>query len=337
MVFTWHFTHYTNGYPVAFSYTPNFFPLAILDEGHAGVALFMTLSGYIFAKLLDGNKVSYMRFLWNRVVRLVPLLVVVIVLVGLQRQLAGDSLMDYFHQILAGVALPTLPNGGWSITVEAHFYVILPLLLLLEKRWRFAPLILAVVALLFRLALHAHRGEVQSLAYWTIIGHVDQFLMGIFAFRYRLLLKERYFASACIALSFCLFYWHFDRSGGFYLQPDGYPSGSLFWIIIPFAEALAYSALIAFYDTTFQPSTKGISGFIGQAGAYSYSIYLLHFFVAFHMARFIDTHWMDLSNFLVAMLWALACFCTLVPIGWLSYRFIESPFLRLRLPYLQNS
>jgi len=29
--------------------------MALLDEGHTGVALFMTLSGYLFAKLLDGK------------------------------------------------------------------------------------------------------------------------------------------------------------------------------------------------------------------------------------------------------------------------------------------
>ena len=54
MVFAWHFTH-AGGYPVPLEYSPNAFPLAIFDEGHTGVALFMTLSGYLFAKLLDGK------------------------------------------------------------------------------------------------------------------------------------------------------------------------------------------------------------------------------------------------------------------------------------------
>lgn len=39
MVFTWHFTHSSNGYPIPFDYVPLVFPFALLDEGHTGVAL----------------------------------------------------------------------------------------------------------------------------------------------------------------------------------------------------------------------------------------------------------------------------------------------------------
>ncbi len=45
MVFTWHFTHSINGFAVCYDFTPVLPPLALLDEGHTGVALFMTLSG----------------------------------------------------------------------------------------------------------------------------------------------------------------------------------------------------------------------------------------------------------------------------------------------------
>src|SRR5262245_13547807 len=81
-VVAWHFTHTRNGFPVPFSYVPAVFPLAILDEGHTGVALFMTLSGYLFAKLLDGKSIDYRAFIWNRALRLLPLLLVVIGIVG---------------------------------------------------------------------------------------------------------------------------------------------------------------------------------------------------------------------------------------------------------------
>jgi len=83
MVFAWHFTHAWYGYPIPFEYVPAIFPLALLDEGHTGVALFMTLSGYLFAKLLDGKTIDYAAFLWNRALRLFPLLGVVVVIVGI--------------------------------------------------------------------------------------------------------------------------------------------------------------------------------------------------------------------------------------------------------------
>jgi peptidoglycan/LPS O-acetylase OafA/YrhL len=42
---------------------------------------------------------------------------------------------------------------------------------------------------------------------------------------------------------------------------------------------------------------------------------------------------MDISNFYLACTWALACFMLMMPIGYLSFRFIEAPFLRLRRRY----
>ena len=99
MVFAWHFTHAENGYPVPFEYVPALFPFSLLDEGHTGVALFMTLSGYLFAKLLDGKSIDYKVFLWNRALRLFPLLVVVILIVGILRFMSGGSMYSYLHSI----------------------------------------------------------------------------------------------------------------------------------------------------------------------------------------------------------------------------------------------
>ena len=77
IVFVWHFIHVNDQHLASVS----FLPLAILTEGHTGVSLFMTLSGYLFAKILDGRQVHYFGFLWNRFLRLAPLLLFVIVVV----------------------------------------------------------------------------------------------------------------------------------------------------------------------------------------------------------------------------------------------------------------
>lgn len=98
-VFVWHFTHASSGYPVSFDYVPAIFPFAILDEGHTGVALFMTLSGYLFAKLLNGKTIDYKAFLWNRVLRLFPLLAVIIFVVGINKYIAGENLYLYWKAI----------------------------------------------------------------------------------------------------------------------------------------------------------------------------------------------------------------------------------------------
>src|SRR5258708_30665061 len=135
MVFAWHFTHARNGYPVPFDYVPALFPFAVLDEGHTGVALFMTLSGYLFAKLLDGKSIHYRMFLWNRVLRLLPLLAVVLLIVGITKLVKGESLSIYVFTIVAGFIFPTLPNRGGGRSAEGFFFPFFLLFLFV-----FAPL-----------------------------------------------------------------------------------------------------------------------------------------------------------------------------------------------------
>ena len=336
MVFTWHFTHATNGYPVPFEYTPALFPFSILDEGQTGVALFMTLSGYLFAKLLDGKCINYMAFLWNRMLRLTPLLVVVILLVGIKKYVTGGSMYSYVDSILRGAIYPSLPSGGWSITVEFHYYAILPFFLWLLRKSKFSPIVIIAVAIVLRMFIHNQKGEVQSLAYWTIIGRVDQFALGMLLYQFRAYIAHRHALIISIFTGFTMFYWYFDHQGGFFQNPS-YPSPSLLWIVLPAIEGMVYAIGIAWYDNSFSHSTTGISKFIGRIGEFSYSIYLLHFFVVFHAARFVNELIMDISNFYMACLWSVVFFLLMMPAGYLSFRFIEAPFLKKRKHYILRS
>jgi peptidoglycan/LPS O-acetylase OafA/YrhL len=332
-VFSWHFIHARSGFPIPFTYTPDIIPLALLDEGHTGVALFMTLSGYLFAKLLDGKSINYRAFFLNRVLRLLPLLLLVLVVIGLRKLAAGDSIADYLYSIAKGVILPTLPNGGWSITVEFHYYVLLPPLLWLFRKSKFLPLLVIAAAISVRLILFGYRGEIQTLAYWTLIGRIDQFVLGMLAYQFRNRFEGHHVLAFGTTAAFTSFYWLFDTGGGFYFSPS-YPSPSPLWIIMPTLEATAYATLIAWYDNSFKLPTTGWSRLLGRVGEFSYSIYLLHFFFVFEAARFINHQVFDLSNFYVACGWSLLAFLLMVPLGYLSFRFVEAPFLKLRVPYV---
>ena len=329
LVFSWHFTHYYNGYPVAFASAPTVFPLAIFDEGHTGVGLFMTLSGYLFAKLLDGKDVHFPSFLWNRFLRLAPLMFLVLAYFGDWSDPVGE-----LYRLFAGLNLSALPNGLWSVMVEFHFYLVLPLLLRGFRQFRMAGFVILAVTITLRIALYAYFGEIQSWSYWTIIGRIDQFVLGIAAFGCSDMLRGKHLIAGAVAIGFTAFYWLFDYSGGFYGMPT-YPSPSLIWIILPTVEGAAYALLIAYYDRSFAPRNTGASWLIGLAGSYSYSIYLLHFFFVFTAAIFIHEHVMDISNFYLALGWALLCFIAMIPIGYLSFRFVESPFLRYRKRYIR--
>jgi peptidoglycan/LPS O-acetylase OafA/YrhL len=103
--------------------------------------------------------------------------------------------------------------------------------------------------------------------------------------------------------------------------------------LLPTVEGACYAVGIAWYDSSFSFGDRGLSGFFARAGAYSYSIYLLHFFLVFRAAHFVHAHFLHSANFYLACLWSAAFFVVMVLIGSLSYRFIESPFLKYRQRY----
>ena len=54
----------------------------------------------------------------------------------------------------------------------------------------------------------------------------------------------------------------------------------------------------------------------------------------FAVARWIHTQVLDLSNLYVALPVAMLAFGAMLPFGYLSMRFVERPFLKLRHPYV---
>lgn len=332
MVVAWHFIHFNHDSKVKDTGAPSVFPFAVFHEGHTGVALFMVLSGYLFAKLLDGRIISFPAFLWNRLVRLAPLLLLTLLLVGVEHYVRGENVLDYVLNLPQGFVYPVWPNGGWSITTEIHFYLILPFLLYISRRGRLLPLSVIVAALVFRAYYHHTHGQVQSVAYWTIVGRIDHFVLGMVAFFYAAELTKSRKLLVFSFIAFTAFWWWFDVTGGFYFRP-AYPSPSPIWIWLPTIEGLAYSALILWYDSKMIDPSTLTSRVAQRLGEYSYSIYLLHFFVVFRAAAYIDRNIMDLSNFYISLAWSLAFFLLMLAPGYVSFRYIETPFLKLRRRY----
>ncbi|RMB51744.1 peptidoglycan/LPS O-acetylase OafA/YrhL [Sphingomonas sp. PP-CE-3A-406] len=326
LVFSWHFMHGHDGAPISFD---GAHILSIVDEGHTGVALFMTLSGYLFAKLLDGKTVAYLPFFWTRFLRLAPLMLVVVIAEALRLYWIGADLRGYAVNIAKSPLTGALPNGGWSIIVEAHFYFLLPALLFVLHRDRryFLAVLLTFVSL--RLAIYAVGYDIHRYAYGTIIGRMDQFVLGLAAFFYRDLIRGRHIAAVTVGAAFLAFYYAFDAAGGVSSGP------AWVWVILPTVEGVAYAFLIAWYDQSFRHSHGPVSRFIAKMGDYSYSIYLLHYFVVFYVSAFIARHVMDLSNFYVAFVWSILMYLAMMPIGYLSMRFIENPPRRFRKRYVR--
>jgi peptidoglycan/LPS O-acetylase OafA/YrhL len=155
-------------------------------------------------------------------------------------------------------------------------------------------------------------------------------------YQFRSHFAKNHAIAAATFIAFTLFYWYFDHRGGFYRNPS-FTSTNPIWIYLPTIEGSAYAIMIAWYDNSFALAVTGFSKFVGRMGDYSYSIYLLHGLFIFRAALFVDAHIMRLSNFYIACLWALLFYLMMYVPGYLSYRFIESSFLKLRKRYIKQA
>jgi peptidoglycan/LPS O-acetylase OafA/YrhL len=327
MVFCWHFAH-TNGIiPLDGSAPVLFPPLVFLSEGYVGVSLFMVLSGYLFASLLDGKELIYGKFLLNRALRILPLLSVVLVLVWVKIQYTKEPL-NMPRAILLGLIFPTIPQGGWSITVETHFYLLFPVLYWICKKG--PALVLAVLgaATLFRWYLFRAGYDMDYTAGLTMVGRVDQFLIGITAFRLRHLMVGRHGWWACSLVLFMALMTYIERTGR--LRD---PELIHFMVFINTVEGLFFGLTVAWYANSFKNLQGRWSDFLAWVGQVSYSIYLLHFFIVRKSAEWIDAHVYPLTDVHVTLLASTLVFLAFLPVAGLSYEWIEKPFLRLRVPY----
>lgn len=329
LIFVWHFIYNFNGHTAG----PPIFPLSIFIEGHTGVGIFMTLSGYIFAKLINNKKINFYLFIYNRILRLIPLMIFVFIIIGIKNYYDGTfHFIKIIKHFFKGFYKSVWPNGGWSITAEIHFYLILPFLLTLFKKLKNKIFLIFLIPLIIRSFFWYFNGQAHTL-YWNIFGHIDEFLLGIFSFYYRDYFKKKIFIILIIFLLFLFFFYIFDYKGGFYKMPS-YPSPSLVWIFMPTITGISYGIIISWYDNYLVAKANNVSNFFSKIGVYSYSIYLLHFFVVDNIAKFIKSNVVNTDNIYIVLLLSVPSFLFMVPISYLSYNFIESPFLKMKKKYI---
>ena len=159
---------------------------ALVAEGQLGVSLFMVLSGFIFVSGLIGRRWSVPLFFYNRLVRIYPLYVFLIVLaVALYPQTSTAALIQAIVPIAgfspadADVGIVHSTGVIWTVAVEVQFYLLFPFLMrwVEERRfWLLARVVLLMVVLR-GLALVAGDVQMGRLGF-TIFGHLDEFVCG---------------------------------------------------------------------------------------------------------------------------------------------------------------
>lgn len=285
-----------------------------------GVDLFFVLSGFLisgllFAEFKERGSINCWRFWVRRGFKIYPAFYALMGLGLLQILWNHLSISLFWHECLF---IQNYRHGywphTWSLAVEEHFYLALPLLLLVlvkmfpksQNPFRILPLIsvvLSAVCFVLRLKALLKGGSVEDYVFPTHL-RVDALFAGV-------------------TLGY---YYHFDKSFtegkkwwmllfGLLLCGACVPVPSLFQLAFAYP---AFAMILAWALNQPEARFRYLSP-LAWLGRYSYSIYLWHVTAFALMERFLP-----LSSWLVTYVVAS------VALGVILAKAIEIPFLRMR-------
>jgi peptidoglycan/LPS O-acetylase OafA/YrhL len=304
--------------------------------GWAGVDLFFVLSGFLVSGLLfmgyqEQRKIEFSRFYIRRGLKIWPAFYVLIAS-GLLIDLARGHSVPKSELLSELVFMQSYFKGIWGITwslaVEEHFYLCLPIVLLLMNRRDngrpFAAMpyvfgMIAILALAFRFAvgwkengtanyqtyLYPTHLRIDGLMFGALLSYYNRFHPKVFARIASWRGGWIVIAAALVLLSTFPVENRNVHTWGFTVIYLG--SGCLV------AKAIAFEG---------RGLIRVISGLLARIGVYSYSIYLWHIFFQQHVLRYFHITSQPLSY------WCY--FSGAILFGIAASEVIEIPVLRFR-------
>jgi peptidoglycan/LPS O-acetylase OafA/YrhL len=329
--------YYSTSVPFA-ARTDNFF-LNIVNQGSSGVDIFFVLSGFIFGAISCGKKVRYGDFLWSRFVRIYPLYIFAILLVLAvhpEKFLPIDSLMMLVPFFIISY-LPALPGFGqlWTIGLEFQFYLIFPFLamFLLRNGYRYLVAVL-LLAIGLRALYYPELGSVKNVGYGTLLGRIDQFVIGMGA-AWLFLKRREWFAhplhlliAALVALASFQWLVAWDSLGT--------GANSPLWIIWPTIEGAIWGYLTLSYVSCRIPLPALLDQSLAKLGALSFSIYVMHNFAVAWTQKYAATLSFTGQLAVDGVIKDLfICVPLSIGIAWCTYNLIEKQFFIYRRKYVE--
>jgi peptidoglycan/LPS O-acetylase OafA/YrhL len=177
------------------------FPSAIrlsASLGWTGVDLFFVMSGFLIGGIILDSKESsnfFSVFYLRRALRIVPLYYILLaagtggILLGfdlgtIRRMLVQFAFLQNFAIATGGDLGPSWLGPTWSLAVEEHFYLSLPLLVVLVPRQnlRLVLVLLIIASLLLRIAVFSIGFQNPwAIAYFATPCRMDELLVGVLA------------------------------------------------------------------------------------------------------------------------------------------------------------
>jgi peptidoglycan/LPS O-acetylase OafA/YrhL len=175
--------------------------------GWTGVDLFFVLSGFLISGLLfseyrERRAIGFKRFFIRRGLKIYPAFYMFLIITGVAAQLvfhAHPTLVQYLHEVFFIMNYEEgFWNHTWTLAVEEHFYIFLPVFLFIvmrfsskrENPFRVIPWAAAAIALFcvasravsvyvgvpnFNMAYYASHNRMDALFFGVLIGYLYHF------------------------------------------------------------------------------------------------------------------------------------------------------------------
>jgi peptidoglycan/LPS O-acetylase OafA/YrhL len=171
---------------------------AIFSVGFVGVDVFFVVSGYAMMLTWDHLSGQHGRraklFLFSRMLRICPTYFAAILFwcIAIQWGVAEKphGIVDVlthvtFTHTLYGPTFFSISGPMWSLGVEAHFYLLFPMLVLLPRRWRLVLCGASLAAVALMAGLFAGRSDDAAIvAQWNVVCFLPLFVIGIELYRF---------------------------------------------------------------------------------------------------------------------------------------------------------
>jgi exopolysaccharide production protein ExoZ len=268
--------------------------------GNIGVDLFFVLSGYLIYGVLLRRKVSYLKFVRRRIVRIYPTFLAVFLLylllsalVRSQSKIHGPFLSVASYVLANALLLPGIFNitpiitVAWSLSYEFFFYLLLPLVVWVTRlrawpRWSRVCMFLTIWVGYLLYSFSVSRSQVRLLMF--VAGIVLYEVMDSAWLRTKLTRKGEMVA-ICTFLASMIFVYLYDVHSGWFSVFPGIFAGRTVLPGVPTFQGpykviiLSLSCpLLALYSFRYDGLLKTLFSWhpLRYLGNMSYSYYLIH-------------------------------------------------------------
>ncbi len=314
--------------------------LGLISEGHTGVGLFFTLSGFLFMQIaLHKETIVYRDFLRNRLLRIAPLFLTVFMVatsIGRDKFQPQDILYILTSNLgMAPTSLTVITGAAWCISLEFSFYLIFPFLarFAMERGARYLVRLLLLM-LFFKVASYTVSDKSNLMFFSTFVGRFDQFIVGMLA----AVLYRRHGAWLHRAAPMLLPLAGVLVVANSALQATVAPfdpagAKSVFWIFWSMLESVGWAVFIVAWVSFDKTLPAWLDKALCQGGKVSFSFYLLHMAMLHLLAQSVGMLHIPGLGVGNAVLMLVGSYGATWALATLSYSTIEEPFLRMRRSY----